>query len=97
MVRAALALGIAGGAGTATAIAEGLGVQDFQIDTAGDGDDTQIMVGGYIGPNLFLSYGIGVFEPVNALTLRYELTNNLYLEAVSSLENALDLFYTFQF
>lgn len=97
MVRAALALGMAGGAGTATAIAEGLGVQDFQIDTAGDGDDTQVMVGGYIGPNLFLSYGVGVFVPVNALTLRYELTNNLYLEAVSSLENALDLFYTFQF
>ncbi len=97
MVRAALALGMAGGAGTATAIAEGLGVQDFQIDTAGDGDDTQVTVGGYIGPNLFLSYGVGVFVPVNALTLRYELTNNLYLEAVSSIENALDLFYTFRF
>lgn len=97
MVSTALALGMAGGRGTATAIAEGLGVQDFQIDTAGAGDDTQVTVGGYIGPNLFLSYGVGVFVPVNALTLRYELTNNLYLEAVSSIENALDLFYTFRF
>lgn len=97
MARAAVALGIAGGGGYATAIAEDLGVEEFQLDTAGEGDETQFVVGGYLSPNLYLSYGVGIFLPVNKLTLRYRLTNSLYLEAVSGLENALDLFYTFEF
>jgi len=94
---AALALGIAGGGGIATSIAEGVGIEEFAVDTAGDGEETQFVVSGYIGPNLFLSYGVGVFMPENTLTLRYELTTNLFVEAVRGVENALDLFYTFSF
>ena len=95
--RAALALGMAGGSGYATALAEEIGIQDFTIDTEGDGDDTQVVVGGYINPNLYLGYGVGVFTPVNTLTLRYQLATNLYLEAVTSLESAIDLLYRFEF
>lgn len=95
--RAALALGMAGGSGYATALAEEIGIQDFTIDTEGDGDDTQVVVGGYINPNLYLGYGVGVFTPVNTLTLRYRLATNLYLEAVTSLESAIDLLYRFEF
>ncbi|MEX0730034.1 MAG: translocation/assembly module TamB domain-containing protein [Aquisalimonadaceae bacterium] len=97
MAQAALALGIAGGGGYATAIAGELGIEEFQLDTAGEGDETQFVVSGQLGPNLYLSYGVGVFMPVNQLTLRYRLSSNLYLEAVSGLEDALDLFYTFEF
>lgn len=97
MARAALALGIAGGGGYATAIAEELGIEEFQLDTAGEGDETQFVLSGYLRPNLYLSYGVGVFMPVNELTLRYQLDSNLFLEAVSGLENALDVFYTFEF
>jgi translocation and assembly module TamB len=46
MAQAALALGIAGGGGYATAAAEGLGIEDFEIDTRGEGDDTQFVVRG---------------------------------------------------
>lgn len=97
MARAAIALGVAGGGGYATAVAEGLGIEDFAIDTEGEGEDTQVVMGGYINPNLYLGYGVGVFTPVNTLTLRYQLATNLFLEAVSSLENAIDLIYRFEF
>lgn len=97
MARAAIALGVAGGGGYATAVAEGLGIEDFAIDTEGEGDETQVVLGGYINPNLYLGYGVGVFTPVNTLTLRYQLATNLFLEAVSSLENAIDLIYRFEF
>ena len=97
VARAALALGIAGGGGFATGIAEGVGIQDFELDTEGDGDDTQFVVRGRLSPNLYVSYGVGVFQAENTLTLRYRLTQQLYLEAVSGLENALDLLYTFEF
>ncbi|MBP9046477.1 MAG: translocation/assembly module TamB domain-containing protein, partial [Moraxellaceae bacterium] len=48
-------------------------------------------------PDLYLSYGVGVFTPVNTITMRYQIRPRLYLEAVSALENAIDLFYNFRF
>jgi translocation and assembly module TamB len=97
LARAAIALGIAGGGGTVTAFAENLGIDQFQLDTAGEGDGTQVVVSGYVSSRLQLSYGVGVFVPANTLTLRYRLARNLFLEAASGLESALDLLYTFRF
>ncbi|MCC5810841.1 MAG: translocation/assembly module TamB [Ectothiorhodospiraceae bacterium] len=97
MARAALSLGIAGGGGFVTSVAEDLGVEEFQIDTEGEGDDTQFVVSGYLGPNLYVSYGVGVFQPTNEITLRYRLATNLFLQAVAGLESALDLLYSFEF
>ncbi len=97
VARAAISLGITQGGGIATSLAEGLGIEEFALDTEGVGDDTRFVISGYLGPNLYLSYGVGVFLPVNKLTLRYRLGTNLYLEGVSSLENAIDLIYTWDF
>lgn len=97
VAQAALALGIAGGGGYATAFAESLGIEDFQIDTEGEGDETQFVVSGQLSSNLFISYGVGVFQPGNEVTLRYRLARNLYLQAVAGLESALDLLYSFEF
>ena len=97
LAQAALALGIKGGRGIATSIAEQFGIQDFQIDTVGDGDDSQVQLSGRLSPNLLLSYGVGVLTPVNTLTLRYNLTERFYVETAQSVESALDFFYTFDF
>ena len=52
-----------------------------------------MVASGYLAPNLSLRYGVGVFEPVNSLALRYELSKKLYLEAASGLASSLDIFY----
>jgi translocation and assembly module TamB len=97
LTQAALALGIKGGRGIATSIAEQLGIQDFQIDTIGGGGESQVQLSGRLSPNLFLSYGVGVLTPVNTLKLRYNLTESFYVETAQSVESALDFFYTFDF
>jgi translocation and assembly module TamB len=97
LTQAALALGIKGGRGIATSIAEQLGIQDFQIDTVGGGGESQVQLSGRLSPNLFLSYGVGVLMPVNTLKLRYNLTESFYVETAQSVESALDFFYTFDF
>ncbi|GEM_PF-971128 len=97
LARAALALGVSRGGGAATAAAERLGIDEFQIDTAGEGDDTQVVVSGMVSSRLQLGYGVGVFAPANTLTLRYRLARHLFLEAASGIESALDLLYTFRF
>lgn len=91
--QAALALGLAGGAPVAGALAERLGVRDFQLESEGSGLTSSVVATGYLSEKLSLRYGVGVFEPVNTFALRYELSRRLYLEAASGLASSLDLFY----
>lgn len=78
-------------------IGEEFGVQDLQLDTAGSGDDAQITVSGYILPGLQVKYGVGIFNSVGQFTIRYRLMRDLYLEAVSGVDSAIDLLYRFEF
>ncbi|MEE4146581.1 MAG: translocation/assembly module TamB domain-containing protein [Halieaceae bacterium] len=57
--------------------------------------DTAATVGGYIGQRLYLSYGMGIYQPINVLTARLYLSTRLWLEVVSRLENSVDLYYSF--
>ncbi|KKO49844.1 hypothetical protein VT06_04415 [Arsukibacterium sp. MJ3] len=78
-------------------IGEAFGVRDLTLDTAGAGDSSQVTVSGYLNRDLQIKYGIGIFEPIGVFTLRYRLMQSLYLEAVSGLDNAVDLLYRFEF
>ncbi len=77
-------------------IGSAFGVQDLQLDTAGSGDDSQVTVSGYIAPDLQVKYGVGIFNSVGEFTVRYRLMTDLYVEAVSGLDSAVDLLYQFQ-
>ncbi|MDX1725665.1 MAG: translocation/assembly module TamB domain-containing protein [Pseudomonas sp.] len=93
LAQAALAMGVAGSAPLTGGLAQGLGVKDFQLDTEGSGISTSVVASGSLSERLSLRYGVGVFEPVNTIALRYELSKRLYLEAASGLASSLDLFY----
>jgi translocation and assembly module TamB len=97
LTSAALSLGIRSGQGIASDIGSLVGIKDVALDAEGSGDETQFTVSGYLSPRLYLRYGVGVFTPVSKVTLRYKINQSLYLEAVSSLENALDLFYNIKY
>ncbi|SHM80429.1 translocation/assembly module TamB domain-containing protein [Phytopseudomonas punonensis] len=93
LAQAALALGVAGSSGVTGSVAQSLGIQDFQLDTDGSGRNTSVVASGNLSERLSLRYGVGVFEPVNTVALRYALSRRLYLEAASGLASSLDLFY----
>lgn len=78
-------------------IGEAFGVQDLQLDTAGSGDDSQVTVSGYILPGLQVKYGVGIFDSVGEFTVRYRLMQDLYLEAISGVDSAVDVLYQFEF
>ncbi|MFZ2235414.1 MAG: translocation/assembly module TamB domain-containing protein [Dokdonella sp.] len=68
---AARALGTAGGDLLAKNIGSKLGVDDIGVgdnDTLGGAAFT---VGKYLSPKLYLSYGVGIFDPGEVVTLRY--------------------------
>ena len=97
LAQAALALTIRQGRGFATGFAETLGISDFQIDAAGSGNDTQVIVSGRLSRKLLLRYGRSVFSPDQTLFLRYDISKRLYLEAAQGVERAVDVFYSFSF
>ncbi|MCZ5321330.1 translocation/assembly module TamB [Escherichia coli] len=73
------------------------GVSNLALDTQGVGDSSQVVVSGYVLPGLQVKYGVGIFDSIATLTLRYRLMPKLYLEAVSGVDQALDLLYQFEF
>jgi autotransporter translocation and assembly factor TamB len=71
------------------------GISNIAFGTSGSEDDTAATVSGYVGDRLYLSYGLGLYEPINVLTARLYFNTRLWLEVVSQLENSVDLYYSF--
>lgn len=73
------------------------GIKNLSLDTQGAGNNSKVVVSGYILPHLQLKYGVGIFDSLATFTLRYRLIPSLYLEATSGLAQTLDLIYQFEF
>lgn len=97
LTSALVGLGLAQSGQVVGKIGETFGVSNLALDTAGVGDSQQVQVSGYVLPGLQVKYGVGIFDSLATLTLRYRLMPKLYLEAVSGLDQALDLLYQFEF
>ncbi|WOE32562.1 MULTISPECIES: translocation/assembly module TamB domain-containing protein [unclassified Acinetobacter] len=94
---AGLSMGLGGTRALTNQIGRTFGLSGLSLDAQGQGDDTQVSLTGYITPDLFVRYGVGVFSSVNTLTMRYQLNQRFYLEASQSLEKAIDFFYNWRF
>ncbi|QAU25568.1 pathogenicity protein [Dyella sp. M7H15-1] len=84
---AAQALGSATGNLLAKSIGSKLGIDDIGVSSndALNGNSA-FTVGKYLSPRLYLSYGVGLFEPGQVITLRYRLSKRWSFEA----QNATD-------
>ncbi len=95
----AMALSLAGGVVNQSTLVSTLnrvpGVNDLAFGADGSEEDTTANVSGYIGERIYLSYGLGIYQPITVLTARLYLRTRLWLEVVSQLENSLDLYYSF--
>ena len=92
-----LGAGVGKVGGVVTDIGESLGLKDVSVDTDGSGDATEVNISAYLLPGLQIGYGVGVFSSIGEVRLRYELLPRLYLQAASGLNQAIDLFYRFEF
>lgn len=95
LASAATGLGIRNGAMIGEQIASSFGLDSFSV--SGDTPETTaVEIGKYLSPRLYVSYGIGVFEPVSTMQLRYTLSRLFTLRAESGLETGVDLLYTYE-
>jgi autotransporter translocation and assembly factor TamB len=71
------------------------GLSGVTLGAEGTDQDMAATISAYVGNRLYLSYGVGIYEPINALTARLYLRSRLWLEVVSRLESSFDLYYRF--
>ena len=77
-------------------IGNSLGVEDLKLDSSGSGASTALEVGGNIHPDVQIKYRKGLFNSLTDVVVRYDFLPNFYVEAVSGVSNALDLYYEFE-
>ena len=97
LAAAGLSLGLLGTRDLTNQIGHAFGFQSLTIDASGSSDDTNVNVTGYITPDLYLRYGVGVFNAESTLSMRYQLTRRVYIEATSAAENMVDVIYRWKF
>ena len=97
MSRAALSLGLTQASKVTQGIGDELGISNLVLEAEGTGDQASVVASGYITDELSLRYGVGIFEPITTVALRYDLGRYFYLEAASGLAASLDIFYTRDF
>lgn len=94
---AALSLGVAQGSALLNQAGKKLGLKEFQLSAGGDGEETEVEVGTAVSERLYIGYNRRVFSGEDSLLVRLRMTRRLVMEAVSGLESALDVYYTFEF
>jgi translocation and assembly module TamB len=100
--RAALAMGLKGGDFLAKNIGQQVGLDQIGIETGSgeagapsDPSDAALVVGKYLSPKLYVSYGIGLFDPESVLEMQYEISRRWTFVTQSSGESTgADVLYT---
>ena len=77
MQTAARSIGAAGGGLLAKSLGKRLGVDELAVKDEEMIGGAALTVGQYLSPRLYLSYGVGLFEPGDVITLRYKLSDEL--------------------
>jgi translocation and assembly module TamB len=95
---AAASLGLAGGEFLAQRFAPRLGLDEVSVgarpgETA---DLARLTIGKYLSPRLFLSYGVGLFQPGHFFRMQYDLGRRFKLVGESGANQGGDLLYSIE-
>jgi translocation and assembly module TamB len=93
VAQAAQSLGLKGGNLLVGSLGREVGLDEARVETEGDLNEASFVAGKYLSPNLYVSYGIGLFDPVSTLRLRYILSSNWTLQAETGTATGTDLLY----
>lgn len=78
---AARSLGGAAGNFLAKNIGKRIGIDEIGVGDSSEIGGSAFTVGQYLSPRLYISYGVGIFEPGQVVTLRYRISRKFNVEA----------------
>ncbi|QHS10568.1 translocation/assembly module TamB domain-containing protein [Sinimarinibacterium sp. NLF-5-8] len=93
---AALGMGLAGGDWLAQRLGHSIGLDEISLGAkpGESADQAQLTVGKYLSPKLFISYGVGLFQPGHTFRLQYDIGHGFKLATETGVESGGDLLYT---
>lgn len=96
LANAAGSLGIRGGNLLVERLAARFGLEEARIETEGTYEEAQLVLGTYLSPRLYVSYGVGLFEAVNTLRIQYLLSSRFTLRTEVGTGTSADVLYTLE-
>ncbi|MDT8385054.1 MAG: translocation/assembly module TamB domain-containing protein [Gammaproteobacteria bacterium] len=96
MAKAALALGLSSGNSLARALTDQFGLDEMRVESSEGGDQASLVMGRYLSPRLYVSYGVGLIEAFNTLTLRYQISEHWQLKGESGEYQGADILFTIE-
>ena len=90
--RAAENLALSGGGLLLGSVGTRIGLDQVSVERTGD-EDTSVVLGKFLSPKLFVSYGISIAEAINTIKLRYTLNERWSIKAEGGLEQSADIEY----
>ncbi|MBI3188192.1 MAG: translocation/assembly module TamB domain-containing protein [Gammaproteobacteria bacterium] len=96
MAKAALALGLSGGDHIARKLGDRFELDEMRVESSESGDQASLVVGRYLSPKIYVSYGVGLVEAINSFTVRYQISERWQLKAESGAAQGADIFYTIE-
>lgn len=96
MAKATLALGLSGGNRLARSLTEQFGLDEMRVESSEGNEQASLVMGRYLSPKLYVSYGVGLIEAFNTITLRYQISDKWQLKGESGEAQGADIFYTIE-
>lgn len=98
IANAALSLGLSGTDFLAQNLRSGLGLDEISIgsDPGDEAQEARFTVGKYLSPKLYVSYGVGIFQPGQVFKLLYELGRGFKFSTESGVHTGGDLLYSIE-
>ena len=79
----------------ASQIGSRVGIEDVSLETDLT-NETSLVLGRYLSPRLYVSYGVALTEQLNVLKLRYSLGDRWTIKTEVGQARGADLVYTIQ-
>ena len=88
------ALALAGGNLLSGEIGARVGLDELALRTEENTGASELVLGKYLSPKLYISYGIGLYESLNSIRVRYQINDRLSIRTESGLYESVDLFWS---
>lgn len=97
LAQAALSMGLERSQLITRQIGQTLGLDELTVGSEGGTEQSALMMGKYLTPDLYVRYALGLFDTVGSLQLNYRLTDSLSLEAQSGERGqGMDIIYSIE-
>jgi translocation and assembly module TamB len=73
-----------------------VGLDDVSVEPNPYSNDTSLVLGRYLSPRLYISYGIGLAEQINTIKMRYTIGDHWTIKTEAGTARSADLVYTIE-